>query len=163
MAGEKHLVLHSHLANNCAPTLFSICWFGVFGGIGFDTALNTEAPILDVVRNNASAVTFFVLDHLPLRQITIAAVIVAAFLFLVTSVVSASFVLGMFSSRGNLNPSVQVKLTWGAILGALGLVMVLANSIDAVKQIIALGALPFVFVIPILIVCLIRALRQEAS
>lgn len=143
------------------PTAFSIAWFGVFGGIGFDAALNTGAPILDIVRDNASAVTFYVLDHLPLSQVTIAAVVIAAFLFLVTSVVSASFVLGMFSSQGDLNPSVRIKLIWGGILGALGLVMVLADSIDAVKQIIALGALPFVFVIPVLIVCLIRALRLE--
>ena len=143
------------------PTAFSIAWFGVFGGIGFDAALNAGAPILDVVRDNASAVTFYVLDHLPLSKVTIAAVTVAAFLFLVTSVVSAAFVLGMFSTNGDINPSVQIKLIWGALLGALGLVMVLADSISAVKQIIALGALPFVFVIPVLIVCLIRALRIE--
>ena len=52
----------------------------------------------------------------------------------------------MFSTRGDLNPSVQIKLGWGVILGALGSVMILSDSIDAIKSIIALGALPFVFV-----------------
>ena len=143
------------------PTVFSILWFGVFGGIGFFGVLHTDLPILDVVQNNVSQTTFFVLQQFPLQRLTIAGVVVAAFLFLVTSVVSAAFVLGMFSTGGDLNPSVRVKLSWGAVLGALGLVMILSGSIDAVKQIIALGALPFVFIVVLLIVCLLKALKKE--
>ncbi len=143
------------------PTLFSVLWFGVFGSMGFFTALNTDLPILDITRDNASAITFYVLNNLPLSSVTILAVVAAAFLFVITSVVSAAFVLGMFSSKGDLNPSVRIKLTWGAILGALGLVMILSGSIDAVKSIIALGALPFVFVILLLVVCLLKALKEE--
>jgi len=143
------------------PTAFSILWFGVFGGAGFYGILRTDLPILDVVRDNVSGVTFFVLDQFPLPLLTIAAVVVAAFLFIITSVVSAAFVLGMFSTGGDLNTSTRVKLSWGAILGALGLVMILSNSIDAVKSIIALGALPFVFIVLLLVVCLLKALKAE--
>jgi glycine betaine transporter len=75
--------------------------------------------------------------------------------------VSAAFVLGMFSTGGDLNPGTRVKLGWGAILGALGLVMILSGSIDAVKSIIALGALPFVFIVLLLVVCLLKALKAE--
>ncbi|MEM7667468.1 MAG: BCCT family transporter [Pseudomonadota bacterium] len=144
-----------------APTAFSIMWFGVFGGVGFFSALRTDLPILDIVQNNVSQVTFFVLEQFPAPWLTIGAVVVAAFLFLVTSVVSAAFVLGMFSTGGDLNPSARIKLAWGVILGALGLVMILSDSIDAVKSIIALGALPFVFVVLVLVVCLFRALQAE--
>ena len=143
------------------PTIFSILWFGVFGGVGFYGALELDVPILDVVQNNVSGVTFFVLDKFPLRFLTIAAVVAAAFLFLITSVVSAAFVLGMFSTGGDLNPSARIKLIWGVILGALGLVMILSGSIDAVKSIIALGALPFVFIVLLLVVCLLKALKSE--
>lgn len=146
-----------------APTGFSVVWFGVFGGIGFHSVLHTDLPILEVVHDRVSQVTFFVLEHLPAPTLTIALVIVAAFLFLVTSVVSAAFVLGMFSTKGDLDPSPTVKLVWGIVLGALGLVMIFSDSIDAVKSIIALGALPFVFVVLVLIVCLIRALQAERS
>lgn len=144
------------------PTLFSVLWFGVFGSIGFHAALNTDLPILELARSNASAITFYVLNSLPLASITILAVVAAAFLFVITSVVSAAFVLGMFSSGGDLNPPVRIKLIWGGILGALGLVMILSDSIDAVKSIIALGALPFVFVVLLLIVCLLKALKSES-
>lgn len=143
------------------PTVFSIFWFGIFGGIGVFMALNTDVPILDAVRNNVSGVTFFVLEHYPWPWLTIAAVVVAAFLFIVTSVVSAAFVLGMFSTGGDPNPSVRVKLSWGVVLGALGLVMILSGSIDAVKAIIALGALPFIYIVLLLVVCLMKALKGE--
>lgn len=143
------------------PTLFSIIWFGVFGSIGFHAALKDQQPILELARTNASAITFFVLKSLPVPSLTIFGVVAAAFLFVVTSVVSAAFVLGMFSSGGDLNPSVRIKLVWGFILGALGLVMILSGSIDAVKSIIALGALPFVFVVLLLVVCLLKALKTE--
>jgi len=143
------------------PTAFSILWFGVFGGVGFYGILHLDATILDVVRDNVSGVTFNVLEQFPFPKVTISAVVVAAFLFIITSVVSAAFVLGMFSTAGDLNPSSRVKLSWGVVLGALGLVMILSGSIDAVKSIIALGALPFVFIVLLLVVCFLKALKDE--
>jgi glycine betaine transporter len=143
------------------PTTFSILWFGVFGGVGFYGALNLDLPVLDVVRDNVSGVTFFVLQQFPLPFLTIGAVVVAAFLFIITSVVSAAFVLGMFSTGGDLNPSTSVKLSWGVVLGGLGLVMILSGSIDAVKSIIALGALPFVFIVLLLVVAFLKVLKAE--
>ncbi|TNF87010.1 MAG: BCCT family transporter, partial [Gammaproteobacteria bacterium] len=143
------------------PTVFSMLWFGIFGGAGFYEVLQRGSAIMDVVRDNVSAVTFFVLENFPLPLLTISLVIVAAFLFIVTSVVSAAFVLGMFSSNGDLDPSVKIKLAWGVILGALGYVMILSGNIGAIKSIIALGSLPFVFVVLVLVVCLLKTLKKE--
>ncbi len=144
------------------PTTFSIFWFGIFGGMGFFEALRTDTTIVEVVKTNANETTFFLLDTLPLSVLTTVATIIAAFLFIVTSVVSAAFVLAMFSTGGDINPKVKVKLVWGVILGALGLVMILSNSIDAIRSIIALGALPFVYIVLLLMVCLLKALKTEA-
>jgi len=145
------------------PTAFSILWFGVFGGMGFYEALRTDSAIVEVVKTDLDNTTFFLLDSLPLSVLTTAATIVAAFLFIITSVVSAAWVLAMFSTGGDLNPSTKVKLIWGVILGALGLVMILSGSIDAVKSIIALGALPSVFIVMLLVVCLLKALKKEVA
>jgi glycine betaine transporter len=68
----------------------------------------------------------------------------------------------MFSTGGDPNPSVRIKLIWAVILSALGLVMILSGSIDAVKAIIALSALPFVFIVLLLMVTLLKALKVEA-
>jgi len=145
------------------PTAFSILWFSVFGGLGFYVAHQGDGAMLEVVRTNPADATFFLLAQMPLPWLTSAATIVAAFLFIVTSVVSAAYVLAMFSSGGDPNPPAPVKLAWGAVLGALGLVMILSDSIDAVKAIIALGAMPFVFIVSLLTVCLLKALRADAT
>ena len=145
------------------PTAFSILWFGVFGGMGFHEALRDDSPMLEVVKNNVDSTTFFLLDTLPLSFVTTTATVVAAFLFIVTSVVSAAWVLAMFSTGGDPDPSNRVKLIWGVILGALGLVMILSGSIEAVKSIIALGALPFVFIVLLLLMCLLKALKREVA
>ena len=102
--------------------------------------------------------TFALLDRLPLATLTTLATILAAFLFIVTSVVSAAFVLGMFSTGGNQNPSTKIKVIWGGLLGILGAAMILSGSMSAVRTLIALGALPFVFITMLLLVCLIKAL-----
>jgi glycine betaine transporter len=143
------------------PTAFSIFWFGTFGSMGFYEAAREGSMLLEVVTTESDKATFHLLDALPLGFLTSALTLVAAFLFIVTSVVSAAFVLGMFSTGGDPDPSTSVKLIWGVILGALGLVMILSDSIDTVKSIIALGAMPFVFIVLVLLVCLLKALKKE--
>jgi glycine betaine transporter len=142
------------------PTMFSIFWFGVFGGIGF---FQGAASKLDptIVQTHINQTSFLLLETLPLSYLTVSITIVAAFLFIVTSVVSAAFVLSMFSTGGNPDPSVKIKLTWGVILGVLGLVMILSDSVQAVRQIIALSAGPFVFIVLFLMMCLLKALKKE--
>jgi glycine betaine transporter len=144
------------------PTAFSVLWFTVLGGMGFVQVsaghLNAEAALANIDR-----ATFYLLDTLPLPWLTSLATVVAAFLFIVTSVVSAAYVLAIFSTGGDANPGTRIKLTWGIILGALGLALILAGSAQAVRQVIAMSAAPFVFIVLLLMVALLRRLRQEVS
>jgi glycine betaine transporter len=143
-----------------APTFFSIFWFGVFGGLGFfQGATGQLDPAL--IQEDINQTTFLLLANMPLPYLTTIATTIAAFLFIVTSVVSAAYVLAMFSTGGSQNPPVRIKLMWGAILGALGLAMILSGSVSAIRQIIAMSAGPFVFIILLLLVCLLKALKQE--
>jgi len=140
------------------PTLFSTIWFGAFGGVGIFETLNGKGELLALTQTNVERMTFALLDRLPLATLTTLSTILAAFLFIVTSVVSAAFVLGMFSTGGNQNPSTKIKVIWGGLLGILGAAMILSGSMSAVRTLIALGALPFVFITMLLLVCLIKAL-----
>ncbi len=145
------------------PTLFSIFWFGVFGGIAFHEILNKNTHLLEVVKTDVNSTVFVVLESLPISGLTSSLTILIAFLFIVTSVVSAAYVLSMFSTGGNLVPSIKIKLVWGVILGALGVVMILSGSIEAVRAIIALWAMPFIFIVLLLMVCLLKDLKREAN
>ncbi len=143
------------------PTVFSMIWFGAFGGIGIFDVLKGNAVLVEVTRSNVERVTFELLARLPLAWLTTTATVLAAFLFIVTSVVSAAFVLGTFSSGGDPNPAVRVRAMWGIMLGVLGGAMIVSGSISAVRGFIALGALPFVFITVLMVVCFMRALKEE--
>jgi glycine betaine transporter len=56
---------------------------------------------------------------------------------------------------------VRIKLIWGVILAALGLAMMLTGDTGTVRAIIALGAIPFVFILPLLAVAFLKTLKTE--
>ena len=143
-----------------APTFFAIMWFGVFGGMGF---FEVAAGKLDstIVRTNINQTSFQLLGTLPFSSVTVTVSVIASFLFLIAGMTSASFVLAMFSNKGNPDPSVRIKLIWGVFLGALGFVMTMSNNMNAVRQVIALSASPFVFIVLLLMVCLFKELKNE--
>jgi glycine betaine transporter len=143
------------------PTLFSIFWFGVFGGISFSSVFGGDDTLLNVNNANLDATTFALLQQFWISPITQTATILAAFLFVVTSVVSAGFTLAMIGSGGDDNPSTGIRTIWGGVLGALGLAMIFVNDIGLVRSIIAVSAIAFVFIVPILVICLLRAIKQE--
>ncbi|WP_231757746.1 BCCT family transporter [Microbulbifer elongatus] len=143
------------------PSLFSVLWYGVFGGLGFYETLEGKRVLIEAVKTNIDSATFVLLDILPLAWLTQAAVIVSGFLFVITSVVSAALVLAMFTDRGNPEPSTRIKLTWGGIVAALGLAMILTGNIEVVRTIIVMAALPFLLILPLLYVTLLKALKSE--
>ncbi len=142
------------------PTGFSLAWFGILGGAAFYQSHHGAVDAASITRD-IDAATFLLLDTLPLPLLTSIAAIAAAMLFIVTSVVSATYVLSMFSSKGDQTPRTNIKIIWGAILSALGLVMIITESISAVRSIIALSANPFVYIVLLLLVALFKALQQE--
>jgi len=146
-----------------APTIFSVFWFGVFGGLGFFDAFRQDGALSVINRENLDATTFALLERFPLDLVTRTATIIAASLFVVTSVVSAGFTLAMIATGGDENPSPRVRTVWGGILAALGLAMIFVGDISLVRSIIAVSAIAFVFIVPVLVVCLFRSLRRETS
>ncbi len=144
-----------------APTLFSMLWFGVFGGVGLFDTLRGNGDLLEAANSNIDGTTFVLLQRFALAPVTQLATVLAAFLFVVTSVVSAGFTLAMIGTGGDENPSPNTRSIWGAVLGALGLAMIFVNDVGLVRSIIAVSAMAFVFIVPILVICLFRALRAE--
>lgn len=88
----------------------SFIWFSVFGVLGIETA-KKHKEIFDM---SAETQLFGVFNHIPLGIVLsiIALLLIAS--FFITSADSATFVLGMQTTNGSLNPSAFIKVTWGS-------------------------------------------------
>lgn len=83
--------------------------------------------------------------------------------FFVTSGDSATFVLGMLSDRGNPNPSLRIKLSWGVLVALIAAALLVGGGLKALQTAAIVMALPFAVVILLMLVSLFRALRDEAD
>lgn len=71
------------------------------------------ADIADTVAKEAPSGLYVLLDQLPVSQILVAGTVLQVAMFVITSANSATFILGMFTSKGVLNPTRFVRVFWG--------------------------------------------------
>ncbi len=143
------------------PTGFSLFWFAVFGGLGLFEELHGSGGLAVVVQGDFTQALFVLFERLPLTAVLSGVAVTLVFVFLVTSADSATFVLGMLSAKGNMNPPRSSKLIWGLALAFLATALIRANTIEAAKAVAILGAIPFTFILLIQIVGFLRALLTD--
>lgn len=146
-----------------APTGFSMLWFSIFGGTAFSLESEGRGGIGRLVNEDVTVALFALFDQLPMSAVLTALAIFLIFVFVVTSVDSATYVLSMMTSGGHMNPSRKQKLTWGVLLALLGGALLWASNVATVRAIAISGAIPFTFVLLLQIGAVLRALRKETS
>ncbi len=141
-----------------APTLASFIWFATFGS----TALNSGVEVATQAITKTETALFVVMGQYGTMGSIISLVtIVLLCTFFVTSADSATFVLGMMSSKGNLNPNTKTKLTWGVIQSVLALTLMLSGGLGMLQTASIVAAFPFIFVMFFAMISMIKALRKE--
>jgi glycine betaine transporter len=143
------------------PSGVSFIWFAVFGGAAIDLQLTGATDLADIAGKPEIAL-FTTLDQFPLSGLTSFVVIVLVALFFVSGADAASLVMGMLSSRGNLEPPRAVTVMWGIATGAAAAILLLANGLTALQQAAIIAAAPFTLVMIGLCVSLVKGLTHEA-
>lgn len=143
------------------PTIFGGLWFSVFGGsaISLDMA---GTGIYDIISNQGMEVALFaVLEQYPLGTIMSIIAILLISTFFITSADSATFVLGMQTTNGSMNPSTKIKLTWGVIQSSAAAVLLWSGGLGALQTASIIAAFPFAIIIIGMIISLIKAFKEE--
>ena len=143
------------------PVALSMVWFAVFGGSGLYYELFEGAGIADAVADEISAGLFATLDQLPLARIVTMVALVLVALFVVTSANSATFVLGMFTARGVLNPGRWLRVSWGVVQLLVAGVLLLSGGLQALQTISVLAAFPFMILMVFMAGSLFRGLKED--
>lgn len=141
-----------------APTLLGTFWFSAFG----TTAIDIQKKGLTDLTTTSTELTIFEMFNVMPMSLFIS--VLAIFLigsFFITSADSATFVLGMQSTNGSLTPPNNVKLTWGIIQSTIAVILLSVNGLTALQNTIIIAALPFSFVMLLMIVSLLKALKAE--
>src|SRR5919205_2447028 len=142
------------------PTGVTFVWFAIFGGAAIHLQLTGQANLIDAAAKPEVSL-FSLLEQLPLTTITSALVIFLVALFFISGADAASVVMGMMSSRGNLEPSRGVVVIWGTLTGLAAAVLLLAGGLTALQQAAIIAAAPFVFIIIGMVVGMLKEMRRE--
>lgn len=103
------------------PSLVCFIFFAVFGV----SALNLEQNgIVQISQLSLGTSTFGVLAEYPLGTLMSIITICVVAIFFITSADSATFVLGMLTTNGMLNPRNSVKIIWGITQAAVAAIIV---------------------------------------
>ncbi|WP_088104945.1 glycine betaine uptake BCCT transporter [Halalkalibacter urbisdiaboli] len=145
------------------PAIFGAFWFSVFGGTGIFMQREGTADIMSIMTNAGMEVALFaVLEQFPLGTLLS---ILAVFLissFFVTSADSATVVLGIQTTNGNLNPPNSVKAVWGIIISASAAVLLTSEQgLGALQTTAIIAAFPFTIVMIFMMISIMKSLKEE--
>lgn len=142
------------------PALASFIWFSGFGTLGLNLGMEEAAKAISAGTETA---LFAVVQHYPLGQIISLIAVILLFTFFITSANSATFVLGMFSSNGDLEPKNNVKTLWGILQALLATALLFAGGLKALQIGSIAAAFPFAIIMILACVSMYKALAEEAN
>jgi glycine betaine transporter len=135
------------LGSLIVPALFCLLWFSVFGGTALYGELFGNSVVGDAVSADVTTSLFVFLEELPLSGVTSVVSIVLLFTFLITSADSATYVISMMTSEGDLDPSGRMKIMWGLVLAMLAYLLVIGGGLEALQAASLVFAFPFSLVL----------------
>lgn len=96
------------------------------------------------------------MSYYPLGKIISLVAVVLLCTFFVTSADSATFVLGMMSSNGDLNPSTKRKVIWGLIQSAMAFGLLLGGGLSTLQTASIAAAFPLAIIMILGCISLIK-------
>lgn len=144
------------------PTIFGALWFSVFGGTGIFLEFFEGKPVMATIQEQGMEVALFtVFESFPLTTVLSLLAVFLISTFFITSADSATFVLGMQTTNGSLNPPNRVKFVWGIIQSASAAILLWTGGLEALQRASIIAALPFTIIMLLIVVSLLKSLKEE--
>lgn len=144
------------------PILGTFLWFSTFGGSALHLIQNKGITALaNQAKSDVTIALFSFYEYFPLSSIMSFLSVILIMTFFITSADSATFILGMFSSKGSLNPKNRINITWGIILSLVSTVLLLSGSLEALQTASIAAAFPFAIIMVCMCFSLIKGLESE--
>ena len=145
------------------PSAAFFAWFAVFGGSALELDMNHGTDIAAATAENINNAFFVTLAEFPLPMVTTALVVLLAVLFFVSGADANTYVLGMLTTHGSIRPRTPILLLWGAMTGALAVILLISGGLEALQQTVIVASAPFLVVTVGVVVSFWRDLRTDPA
>ena len=130
------------------PTVVSIFWFAVCSGLTFHVIDTFSTEHLTALVACPETVLFYIFQqYQPIGAVFSIVAMLLLGTFFITSANSATFVLGMITSEGNLNPSHGKKIFWGILVALVAFALIVSGGIAMIQTIAIIIAFPYLFIL----------------
>ena len=153
-----------------APAIVCFLWMTILGGTAIDLELSNLANG-EIIAATNTAKLFVTLEHIIsgdfLTGINIMSVVLLS-IFLVTSADSGILVINTITSGGQQETDSKRRIIWGLILTTvIGSLLIAGNSgaetnpFSALQNAMIIGALPFAFIMLLMMISLAKAIYRD--
>ncbi|KQL58973.1 MULTISPECIES: BCCT family transporter [Bacillaceae] len=146
-------------------TVGSWLYFAVFGGYAIHLETNQTLSLTEILATEGEqAVIVELLRSLPISTIVMAFFVILAFIFLATSLDSASYVLASIATKelkDEQEPARWHRVIWGFILSILAISLISVGALRVVQTSAVIVAVPVVVLYGLFTVSLIRSLKKD--
>ena len=152
------------LAVTLLPVGFSFLWLAIYGGAAFQLDQASGGAIKAAVNAEYTTAFFVTLKQLPLFWLTGPLAIILIVASFVGAANSATFVLAMLTSGGDMNPSKKLRGFWGIAQGAITIMLILVGGTAALKALQTASiaaAFPFMLIMLVMCYSILVALRRD--
>jgi len=144
------------------PVAVSMVWFAVFGGAALHAVhFEGNEAIIDAVSADSALGFFSALQGYPASTLLVAVAMFSVAVFFITSSDSGTYVNGMLTSGGNPNPPLPLRITWGAVEGAIAAILLFTGGLGALQTASIVGGFPFMIIMLLMLYCLMKSLFAE--
>ncbi|RSD29892.1 BCCT family transporter [Vibrio pectenicida] len=146
------------------PSLVTLLWMSVFGGIAIDQVVNNIGELGANGLTDVSLAMFQMFDVLPFGSVLSVIAVILVLVFFITSSDSGSLVIDSITSGGKVDAPVLQRVFWAFMEGAIAVALLWIGGTEAVQGLQAGAistALPFTFVLLLMCVSLLMGMRTE--
>lgn len=140
-------------------------YFGVFGGYAMDLQLSGKVNLVEILKEQSEpSVIVAVLNSLPLPVVVSVFFVILGFIFLATSLDSASYVIASVATKDlgrNAEPARWHSLLWGAVLSALSIALMLVGGLEVVQTSSVLVSVPVLIMYILMSFSLVKWLKKD--
>jgi choline/glycine/proline betaine transport protein len=145
------------------PVVFTFGWMAIFGNTAISLDGATDGALSAAVGEDPAIALFTLLEQLPFTSVMTVLAILLVSVYFVTSSDSASLVIDLLTSGGNINPPKIQRVFWAVLEGAIAGVLLVAGAggLEALQTAAITTALPFSVIMVLACVGLVRALYAD--